>query len=50
MLTTSLLPEQCHIIIEETIPRGMYVDPDQLRDLSDSQGLQTHIASKSANI
>jgi hypothetical protein len=44
MLTTSLLPEKCHIIIEETIPRGMYVDPNQLRDLSESQGLQTFVA------
>ena len=44
MLTTSLLPAHCHLIIEETIPRGMYVDPNQLRDLSESQGLQTYVA------
>ena len=46
MLTTSMLPEKCHLIIEETVPRGMYVDPDQLRDLSESQGLQTFVSSK----
>ena len=46
MLTTSMLPEKCHLIMEETVPRGMYVDPDQLRDLSESQGLQTFVSSK----
>ena len=41
-----MLPEKCHLIMEETVPRGMYVDPDQLRDLSESQGLQTFVSSK----
>ena len=35
MLTTSTLPPICTLVIEETMPRGMYVDPDQLRDLQD---------------
>ncbi len=47
MLTTSMLPAKCHVVIEETIPRGMYVDPNQLRDLSESQGLQTYVAGTS---
>ena len=50
MLTTSMLPAKCHVLIEETIPRGMYVDPNQLRDLSESQGLQTYVAGTSINI
>lgn len=45
MLTTSMLPPSCRIVIEETVPRGMYVDPDQLRDLEESQGLQTYVAA-----
>merc|ERR1712073_264838 len=33
MLTTTLLPDRCTLLVEETIPRGAYVDPDQVRDL-----------------
>ncbi len=33
MLTTSLLPPKCRIVVEETVPRGFYVDVDQLRGL-----------------
>ena len=43
MLTTSSLPPQCTLLIEETIPRGMYVDPDQLRDIQEMGGLQAYI-------
>lgn len=46
MLTTSSLPPVCKLLIEETIPRGMYVDPDQLRDLHEWSGLQTFIPVK----
>uniref|UniRef100_A0A0K2THT6 Phosphatidylinositol-glycan biosynthesis class X protein n=1 Tax=Lepeophtheirus salmonis TaxID=72036 RepID=A0A0K2THT6_LEPSM len=34
MLTTSVLPDKCTLLIEEIIPRGMYVDPDQMRTLA----------------
>ena len=40
MLTTSSLPSVCTLLIEETIPRGMYVDPDQLRGIQEFRGLQ----------
>jgi len=43
MLTTSSLPPQCTLLVEETIPRGMYVDPDQLRDIQEMGGLQAFI-------
>jgi len=43
MLTTSSLPPKCTLLIEETIPRGMYVDPDQLRDIREFRGLQAFI-------
>ena len=43
MWTTSILPESCRLLIEETLPRGMYVDPDQLRDLSDMGILNTYV-------
>jgi len=43
MLTTSSLPPQCTLLIEETIPRGMYVDPDQMRDIQAMGGLQAYI-------
>ena len=46
MLTTSILPPKCTLVIEETIPRGMYVDPDQLRDLQESTGFSTYIPTK----
>ena len=34
------------LAIEETIPRGMYVDPDQLRDLYQSKGFASYIPTK----
>jgi len=43
MLTSTILPERCHVIVEETIPRGAYVDPDELRDLEEKSGLRTHV-------
>ena len=43
MWTTSILPESCRLVIEETLPRGMYVDPDQLRDLSEMGILNTYV-------
>ena len=46
MLTTSILPPKCMLAIEETIPRGMYVDPDQLRDLYQSNGFASYIPTK----
>merc|ERR1739844_695557 len=45
MLTTSILPPVCTLVVEETMPRGMYVDLDQLRDLQD-QGLSTYVPTK----
>jgi len=45
MWTTSILPEKCRLVIEETIPRGMYVDPDQLRDMRAMTGLNTYVPS-----
>ena len=46
MLTTSILPNVCTLVIEETMPRGMYVDPDQLRDLQESTGLSSFVPTK----
>merc|ERR1712024_17495 len=46
MLTTSILPPKCTLAIEETIPRGMYVDPDQLRDLHQTNGFASYIPTK----
>ena len=43
MWTTSILPESCRLLIEETLPRGMFVDPDQLRDLSEMGILNTYV-------
>ena len=40
MLTTTLLPDICTLLVEETIPRGAYVDPDQVRDLRYKAGLR----------
>ena len=48
MWTTSILPESCRLVIEETLPRGMYVDPDQLRDLSEMGKLKTYVPGKPA--
>ena len=45
MLTTVSLPERCFLLVEETIPKGMYVDPDQLRDISEFTGLRTFVAA-----
>jgi len=42
-----MLPLHCRIVIEETVPKGMYVDPDQLRDLEETHGLKTFVAGKS---
>jgi hypothetical protein len=46
MLTTSMLPPHCRLVIEETVPKGMYVDPDQLRDMEETHGLKTFVAGK----
>ena len=40
MLTVTLLPDQCTLMMEETMPRGAYVDPDQLRELRYTTGLR----------
>jgi len=45
MLTSTLLPEKCSVLVEETIPRGAYVDPDELRDLKVRTGLNTFVPS-----
>ena len=45
MLTTSILPPVCTLVVEETMPRGMYVDPDQLRDLQDLGTMTIKIVS-----
>lgn len=42
MLTTTVLPDYCTLLIEETMPRGAYVDPDLVRSLR-STGLRTFI-------
>jgi hypothetical protein len=44
MLTTTLLPPSCRLVVEETIPKGMYVDSDELRDMFDSTGLKTLVS------
>jgi len=46
MLTTSSLPPVCKLLVEETIPRGMYVDPDQLRDFQESGAIHTFVSTK----
>ena len=46
MLTTSILPPLCTLVIEETMPKGMYVDPDQLRDFQESAGLSTFVPTR----
>ena len=46
MLTTSIIPPVCTLVIEETMPRGMYVDPDQLRDLQESTGFFTFVPTR----
>jgi len=45
MLTSTLLPEKCHVLVEETIPRGAYVDPDELRELMVKTALSTFVPS-----
>merc|ERR1719145_68678 len=46
MLTTTLLPDRCDLLVEETIPRGAYVDPDEMRDLRFKTGLRSFIPAK----
>jgi len=46
MLTTTLLPDRCSLLVEETIPRGAYVDQDQIRDLRYKVGLRAFIPTK----
>ena len=46
MLTTTLLPDQCQLLVEETIPRGAYVDPDEMRDLKARTGIRSFISVK----
>ena len=43
MLTTTLLPDNCQLLVEETMPRGAYVDPDEMRDLRFKTGLRSFI-------
>ena len=43
MLTTTLLPDKCTLVMEETLPRGAYIDPDQLRDLRYSRGVRAYV-------
>jgi len=43
MLTSTILPERCYIIVEETVPRGAFVDVDELKDLYHKTGLRTHV-------
>lgn len=45
MLTSTILPERCHVIVEETIPRGAFVDADELRDLEERSGLRVRVPS-----
>jgi len=46
MLTTTLLPDKCQLLVEETMPRGAYVDPDEMRDLRFKTGLRSYIPAK----
>lgn len=46
MLTTTLLPDRCTLLVEETIPRGAYVDPDEMRDLRFRSGLKSFIPAQ----
>jgi len=46
MLTTTLLPDKCQLLVEETMPRGAYVDPDEMRDLRFKTGLRSFIPAK----
>ncbi len=46
MLTTTLLPDRCRLVVEETLPKGMYVDPDQLRDLSEFTGMRAYTSAR----
>merc|ERR1719369_1439071 len=46
MLTTTLLPDRCTLLVEETIPRGAFVDPDEMRDLRYKVGLRAFIPTK----
>ncbi len=46
MLTTLTLPDRCSLVVEETVPKGMYVDPNQLRDISEFTGLRTFVGGE----
>lgn len=46
MLTTTLLPDKCQLLVEETIPRGAYVDTDELRDLRTKTGLRSFVPAR----
>jgi len=46
MLTTTVLPDRCRILVEETLPKGLYVDQDQLRDMYEFTGLKTLVNAK----
>jgi hypothetical protein len=46
MLTTTVLPDRCNLLIEETMPRGAYVDPDLVKENRHVTGLRTHIPAK----
>jgi len=46
MLTTSLLPDMCQLLVEETVPRGAIVDPDEMRDLRFKTGIRSYIPAK----
>ena len=46
MLTTTLLPDSCTLLMEETMPRGAYADPDQLRELRYTRGLRAFVPTK----
>ena len=50
MLTTSLMPEKCRLVVEETLPRGFYADLDQLRDLELDRGLRTYTSNKNIDV
>jgi len=46
MLTTTVLPDRCSLLIEETMPRGAYVDPDLVKDSRQLTGLRMYIPAK----
>jgi hypothetical protein len=46
MLTTLTLPDRCSLLIEETVPKGMYVDTNELRDIGEFTGLRTLVTAR----